>query len=98
MRISDWSSDVCSSDLHAAGDGLDTDGLITGATLVTLDGDAGYGVVEDGTLAWRDGVIRFAGPRAELPAGLAGDPIDVGGDCLTPGPADRSGERRVDTL
>src|SRR3546814_2315523 len=49
--------------VHAAGDGLDTDGLITGATLVTLDGDAGYGVVEDGTLAWRDGVIRFAGPR-----------------------------------
>src|SRR3546814_15283956 len=32
--------------VHAAGDGLDTDGLITGATLVTLDGDAGYGVVE----------------------------------------------------
>src|SRR3546814_2231845 len=26
--------------VHAAGDGLDTDGLITGATLVTLDGDA----------------------------------------------------------
>src|SRR3546814_6430359 len=88
MRISDWSSDVCSSDLnatatigrmnepvHAAGDGPITDGLITGATLVTLDGDAGYGVVADGTLAWRDGVIRFAGPRAELPAELAGDAI-----------------------
>src|SRR3546814_13324070 len=63
MRISDWSSDVCSSDL-------------------------GYGVVEDGTLAWRDGVIRFAGPRAELPAELAGDAIDVGGDCITPGLVD----------
>src|SRR3546814_12276559 len=74
--------------VHAAGDGLDTDGLITGATLVTLDGDAGYGVVEDGTLAWRDGVIRFAGPRAELPAELAGDAIDVGGACITPGLVD----------
>src|SRR3546814_4276270 len=74
--------------VHAAGDGLDTDCLITGATLVTLDGDAGYGVVEDGTLAWRDGVIRFAGPRAELPAELAGDAIDVGGDCITPGLVD----------
>src|SRR3546814_2845362 len=105
MRISDWSSDVCSSDLnatatigrmnepvHAAGDGPITDGLITGATLVTLDGDAGYGVVADGTLAWRDGVIRFAGPRAELPAELAGDAIDVGGDCITPGLVDRSEE------
>src|SRR3546814_8705659 len=74
--------------VHAAGDGLDTDGLITGATLVTLDGDAGYGVVEDGTLAWRDGVIRFAGPRAELPAELAGAAIDVGCDCITPGLVD----------
>src|SRR3546814_652713 len=74
--------------VHAAGDGPITDGLITGATLVTLDGDAGYGVVADGTLAWRDGVIRFAGPRAELPAELAGDAIDVGGDCITPGLVD----------
>src|SRR3546814_6982062 len=46
------------------------------------------GVVADGTLAWRDGVIRFAGPRAELPAELAGDAIDVGGDCITPGLVD----------
>src|SRR3546814_3505835 len=67
---------------------MDTDGLVAGAMLVTLDGDDGYGVVEDGTLAWRDGVIRFAGPRAELPAELAGDAIDVGGDCITPGLVD----------
>jgi imidazolonepropionase len=74
--------------VHAAEDGLIADGLITGATLVTLDGDAGYGLVEDGALAWRGGVIRFAGPRAELPAELAGDAIDAGGDCITPGLVD----------
>src|SRR5690606_22204279 len=74
--------------VHAAGGDLITDGLITGATLVTLDGDAGYGLVEDGALAWRDGVIRFAGPRAGLPDELAGEAIDVGGDCITPGLVD----------
>lgn len=74
--------------VHAAGEGLGTGGLITGATLVTLAGDAGYGLVEDGALAWRDGVIRFAGPRVELPAGLAGDAVDAAGDCITPGLVD----------
>src|SRR3546814_19500600 len=46
--------------VHAADDGLDTDDLIPGATLVTVDGDAGYGVVAERTLAWRDGVIRVS--------------------------------------
>src|SRR5690606_13505393 len=64
------------------------DGLLLNATLVTLDGDAGYGLIEDGALAWRDGVIRFAGPRAGLPAELSGDAIDAGGDCITPGLVD----------
>ncbi len=64
------------------------DGLVVGATLVTLDGDAGYGLVEDGALAWRDGVIRYAGPRAGLPDGLAGGAVDLGGGCVTPGLVD----------
>ncbi|MGN7724513.1 imidazolonepropionase [Luteimonas sp. 22616] len=68
---------------HAAGNGL-----VTGATLVTLDGDVGYRLVEDGALAWRDGIIRYAGPRAELPGELAGDAIDAGGGCITPGLVD----------
>src|SRR3546814_13173312 len=45
--------------VNAAGDGLDTAGLITGATTVTLDGAAGYGVVEEGKLAGSDGVTQI---------------------------------------
>src|SRR3546814_18117257 len=80
--------------VHAAGDGLDTDGLITGATLVTLDGDPGYGVVEDGTLAWRDGVLRFAGPRAGLPAAREGAAHALGDDCIPAGRDDGPTQER----
>ena len=45
------------------------DGLLLGASLVTLEGDGGYGLVEDGALGWRDGLIVYAGPRAALPEG-----------------------------
>ena len=34
------------------------------------DGSSDYGMVEDGALAWKDGLITYAGPRAQLP----GDP------------------------
>jgi len=44
------------------------DGLLLGATLATLADDAGYGLIEDGALGWRDGVIVYAGPRSGLPA------------------------------
>lgn len=43
------------------------DGLLLGATLATLADDAGYGLIEDGALGWRDGVIVYAGPRSGLP-------------------------------
>ncbi len=43
------------------------DGLILGASLATLDGDTGYGAIDDAALAWRDGVLTFVGPRASLP-------------------------------
>src|SRR3546814_18976741 len=58
--------------VHAAGDGLDTDGLITAATLVTLDGAPGYGTVDDSTLPWLVGVLIYAGQRAEIHPHLAG--------------------------
>src|SRR5690606_22416165 len=38
------------------------DGLATGLALATLDAGSGYGLVEDGALAWRDGVLAYAGP------------------------------------
>ena len=44
------------------------DGLLVNARLVTLAGDAGYGVIEDGALGWHDGILVFAGHRTDLPA------------------------------
>lgn len=43
------------------------DGLILGARLATMDGE-GYGVIDDGALGWREGVLTYVGPRADLPA------------------------------
>jgi imidazolonepropionase len=65
------------------------DGLVLGA-LATLDGDAGYGAIEDGALAWKDGRVAYAGARAALPgapADLAADVREVEG-WITPGLVD----------
>jgi imidazolonepropionase len=66
------------------------DGLILGASLATLDADAGYAAIEDAALGWRDGVLTFVGPRAALqgdPATLARDVIEAEG-WITPGLVD----------
>jgi len=66
------------------------DGLLLGPALVTLDGDAGYGLIEDGALGWRDGVIVHVGPRdalAEAADRLAVQVIEATG-CVTPGLVD----------
>lgn len=63
------------------------DGCLLGAALATLNGDTGYGLVEDGALAWRDGVIVYAGARAGLPAALADGGIETEG-LVTPGLVD----------
>ena len=68
-------------------DDTDRSGLILGPTLATLAGDTGYGLVENGALAWRDGVIAYAGPRDGLPAELTGDGIETTG-LITPGLVD----------
>lgn len=67
------------------------DGLLLGAALATLDGDHGYGVIEDGALGWKDGVLTFVGPRSALPAApasLANDVIQLDGGWITPGLVD----------
>ena len=65
------------------------DGLATGLALATLDTDAGYGLVEDGALAWRGGLLAYAGPRAGLPAGAsAAEEIEFDGGLATPGLVD----------
>ncbi len=67
------------------------DGLLVNARLATLAGDAGYGAIEDGALGWRDGMLVFAGRRADLPAppaSLADDIVDAQGEWVTPGLVD----------
>jgi len=64
------------------------DGLLIGASLATLDAARGYGEIEDGALAWKDGVLRFVGPRSALPetaAALAHEVFEVDGGWVTPG-------------
>ena len=63
------------------------DGVLLGATLATLDADAGYGLIEDGALGWKGGVITFVGRRDQLPDGpsrLADEVIEAEG-LVTPG-------------
>jgi imidazolonepropionase len=67
------------------------DGLVLGASLATLDAPAGYGAIADGALAWRDGMLAWVGPRAELPgdpATLARDVVALDGGWITPGLVD----------
>ncbi len=66
------------------------DGLILGASLATLDGPDGYGAITDGALAWRDGLIMYAGPHSGLPAApeaLAHHVFETSG-WITPGLVD----------
>lgn len=58
------------------------------ARLVTLAGEAGWGLVERGALAVRAGAIAWAGPESKLPACAAASEIDVNGALVTPGLVD----------
>jgi len=68
------------------------DRLLLDARLATLRDDLGaYGVIENGALGWKDGLITYAGPRSELP----GEPADLAvrvdsanGRWITPGLVD----------
>lgn len=68
------------------------DRLLLDARLATLRDDLGaYGVVEDGALAWKDGLIAYAGPAADLPgepAALAARVESAAGRWITPGLVD----------
>jgi len=63
------------------------DRLWTNARLATLAaGDRPYGRIDNGAIAARNGRIVYAGPRADLPAGLSPrETIDCGGRWITPG-------------
>jgi imidazolonepropionase len=63
------------------------DRLLIDARLATLSGADDYGLIDDGAIAWRDGVIAFVGARADLPDSpddLATDVVSVGGALVTP--------------
>ena len=44
------------------------DGLILGMDLVTLADEQGYGVIPQGALGWRDGVLQYVGTVSDLPS------------------------------
>jgi imidazolonepropionase len=61
------------------------DALLYNARLCTL-ADDGYGLVEDGVLAWRGATLVYAGAAAAAPASLhAARRIDADGALVTPG-------------
>lgn len=67
------------------------DHLLLDCTLATLDGEAGYGLIENGAVGWRNGVIAYAGPADGLPANpeVLAERIDsVDGALVTPGLVD----------
>src|SRR3546814_7061434 len=87
MRISDWSSDVCSSDLGSAGDPYPSTYapiasppvLISGATVLT-----GTGTRLDGTdVLLQDGKVAAIGTGLTAPAGAVR--VDGSGKWVTPG-------------
>jgi imidazolonepropionase len=57
--------------------------ILGNATLATMT--SGYGLVPYGAVAIEGGRIVWAGPEAELPAGLGGERVDLGGRLVTPG-------------
>ncbi len=64
----------------------DTLRILHNARLCTLADDDGYGLVDDGALAWRGATLLHAGPRSALPPDCAGaEWIDAGGALVTPG-------------
>ncbi len=66
--------------------------MLLDARLATLRDDLGaYGVIEDAALAWKDGLITYAGPRSELPgepAQLAARVDSANQRWITPGLVD----------
>jgi imidazolonepropionase len=59
--------------------------LLTNATLATLQGNADFGLIENGAILMDKGRIAWAGPASDLPGAYAGqDRHDLGGRLVTP--------------
>jgi imidazolonepropionase len=64
------------------------DTLLLDARLATLAGDDGYGLIENGAIGWKDGVIAFVGAMDALPGApdsLAERVESAHGSLVTPG-------------
>src|SRR5690349_5363124 len=65
------------------------DRLWRNARLATVaPGQPGLGVIEDGLIACRDGLMTHVGPARDAPAIEARETIDCGGRWITPGVID----------
>jgi len=64
------------------------DGIAIGATLATLDADAGYGLVENAALAWKDGVIAYVGTHDPALESVSADVHRLDGGVIAPGLVD----------
>ncbi len=62
----------------------DFDAVWTGGHLATMADEAGYGVIENGAVAVKNGLIAWVGRAANLP-GTAAETHDLRGRWLTPG-------------
>ena len=63
---------------------MSADHLLANVRIATMrDGLGAYGLIENGALAWRDGVITYCGPMASLPPSH-GELRDGGGALVTP--------------
>src|SRR3546814_3690988 len=83
LRISDWSSDVCSSDLPVPGTGEHVGGVVglagerdrTGGE--RIPGDLGRDALPDGEHALVDPAAHRVVAHAEEPCGVR-DPVEIG--------------------
>ena len=64
------------------------DGVAVGANLATLDADAGYGIVEHGALAWKDGAIAYIGPYDPMLESVSAEVHRFDGGVIAPGLVD----------
>jgi imidazolonepropionase len=65
------------------------DTLILGASLATMDraNDTAYGAIDDGAIAWKDGLLSFVGSRSALPGApesLADRVVEFDGGWISP--------------
>src|SRR3546814_14503183 len=72
MRISDWSSDVCSSDLAAVPDEILLDPAIAQPAPLGVAGEHAIGEVSVDDLGYRGGLARFGEARGGVDRGWHG--------------------------